>query len=61
MISKGPLKDHIVKGFGQYLYFWQSYEGVLQFCDHGHVRSWLGEVSLYQVRLSSINYLNGPI
>ena len=45
----------------KYLDFFPSFKVVLELSDHGHVRSWLGEVRLGQVSLGLIIEFKGPI
>ena len=52
--------DHILNILGQYPYFWLRYKGELCLGDHGHVRSWIGEVMFDKERLGFKKYLKGP-
>ena len=60
MISRDPY-DHILKVSGKYIDFWSSYKCLLKLGDHDSVRSRLGKGRLDQVRLGSLNNLEGPL
>ena len=47
--------NHILKFLGQYIQFGKIYKDLFLLGDHGHVRFWLGEVRLDQVRVSFLN------
>ena len=52
---------HIPEVPGQSAFFLVSYKGLLKLGDHGHDRSWIGEVRLDLMRLGFIDYLKGPL
>ena len=57
-ISRDP-HDHKMKVSSKYLDCFPSFKVVLKLSDHGHFRSWLGEVRLDEVSLGLINDLRG--
>ena len=50
---------HILKFSGRYLHFCLIYKDLFKLGDHGHVKSWLGEVRLDQVRVSFLGGQKG--
>ena len=60
MILTDP-NGYILKFSGRYLHFWLIYKDLLKLGDHGHVRSWLGEVRLDQVRVSVLGGQKGHL